>query len=223
MSSRAWWHSPMRCSVLVDFDGTIAPDDPTDRLFERFADPRWRNIEKQWQAGQISSRECMVHQVSLLRATPTELDREICKFRIDPSFPDFLHFCQSNSVEVKIVSDGFNRVVQAVLEIAKLAVPYFANNLEWLGGDRWRLGLPYSRTDCRVDGGNCKCSHGNLRPSISRVVIGDGRSDFCMSTRADLIIAKGPLLALCRDRSLACESFNDFGDVTAHLAAWLGK
>jgi hypothetical protein len=30
---------PMRCRVYVDFDGTIAPDDPTDALFARFADP----------------------------------------------------------------------------------------------------------------------------------------------------------------------------------------
>src|SRR5262249_36337615 len=46
-----------RGRVLVDFDGTVAPDDPTDRLLERFADPAWRDIEHAWQAGGISSRD----------------------------------------------------------------------------------------------------------------------------------------------------------------------
>jgi len=42
---------------LVDFDGTIAPDDPTNRLLSHFADPAWREVEAAWQAGAISSRD----------------------------------------------------------------------------------------------------------------------------------------------------------------------
>jgi 2-hydroxy-3-keto-5-methylthiopentenyl-1-phosphate phosphatase len=38
-------------SVYVDFDGTIAPSDPTDTLFARFCDPSWRTIEREWQEG----------------------------------------------------------------------------------------------------------------------------------------------------------------------------
>jgi hypothetical protein len=56
-----------RWQLLIDFDGTIAPDDPTDHLFERFADPYWRILEDDWQSGRISSRECMQRQVDLLR------------------------------------------------------------------------------------------------------------------------------------------------------------
>ena len=32
----------MAYSVLVDFDGTIALEDTTDLVLERFADPQWR-------------------------------------------------------------------------------------------------------------------------------------------------------------------------------------
>ena len=35
---------PRLINVYVDFDGTIAPDEPTDQLFERFADPGWGKI-----------------------------------------------------------------------------------------------------------------------------------------------------------------------------------
>jgi hypothetical protein len=46
--------------------------------------------------------------------------------------------------EVKIVSDGFDRVVGATLSTAGLCVPFFANKLEWQNGDRWSLGFPHA-------------------------------------------------------------------------------
>lgn len=207
--------------MLVDFDGTIAPDDPTDQLLERFADPIWRVVETAWQTGQISSRECMQRQVELLRATPEEIDQQIRTIRIDPHFAPFLDFCGSLDADVKVVSDGFDRVVGAALENAQLDVPYFANRLEWCGGDRWRLTFPYAQSKCRVSSANCKCSHGERLPG-PRVVIGDGRSDFCVATRADYVIAKSRLAAHCRIRGLPHVPFDNFRDVKAHLAAWLG-
>src|SRR6185295_4149584 len=120
-SLRANWQ------VLVDFDGTVAPDDPTDRLLERFADPLWRVLEKAWQSGQISSRECMQSQVEMLRVSPAQLDEMVRSVRIDPGFAPFLRFCRRLGADVKIVSDGFDRVVGAALDNAQLDVPYFAN------------------------------------------------------------------------------------------------
>lgn len=206
--------------MLVDFDGTVAPDDPTDRLLERFADPLWRVIETAWQSGQISSRECMQRQVELLRVTPEQLDEQIRAVRIDPGVAPFLKFCRRSGADVKIVSDGFDRVVGAALENAKLSVPFFANRLEWQGGDRWRLAFPHAQADCRVGSANCKCSHGERLPG-PRVMIGDGRSDFCMSTRADYVIAKGALADYCRRRGQPHATFTGFDDVKAHLATWL--
>ncbi len=210
-----------RCRILVDFDGTVAPDDPTDRLFERFADPAWRDIEDAWQAGRMSSRECMRRQVALLRATPEELDDEIGKVRVDPGFHRFLRFCWRQGMVVTIVSDGLDRLVRAVLQRERLSVPFFANRLEWRGSDRWHLAFPYARPDCRVGGANCKCFHG-ARPRNGRcVAIGDGRSDFCMSAHADFVIAKGTLADYCRSRGLPHGSFETFDHVTAHLCRWL--
>jgi haloacid dehalogenase-like hydrolase len=100
------WHA------LVDFDGTIAPDDPTDRLLERFAAPTWREIEAAWQSGKISSQECLSRQVALMRVTPAALEQQIDAVKVDPGFARFLEFCRQRGGEVTIVSDGFDRVHQ---------------------------------------------------------------------------------------------------------------
>ena len=214
--------APSWC-VLVDFDGTIAPDDPTDRLLELFAEPAWREVEAAWQTGKISSRECMARQAALLRVTPETLDEQIGSVRIDPGFPAFLKFCRQRGAAVKIVSDGFDRVIRMALSNAGLSVPFFANRLEWQGGDRWRLGFPHAQRDCRIVSANCKCSHAEWSSLRPHVVIGDGRSDFCMATRADYVIAKGALADYCRSRGQEHALFADFSEATAHLSAWLGS
>jgi 2,3-diketo-5-methylthio-1-phosphopentane phosphatase len=220
MSSRELSPRHAQWQVLVDFDGTIAPDDPTDRLLERFADPLWRVLERAWQSGQISSRECLQRQVELLRVSPAELDAAIRHVRIDPAFPAFLKSCRRAGADVKIVSDGFDRVISAALEQAELTVPFFANRLVWLGGDRWRLTFPHWQGECRVGGANCKCSHA-WHGRGPRVVIGDGRSDFCMAAGADYVIAKGALARHCLSLGRPHATFADFEEATASLSAWL--
>jgi len=207
--------------VLIDFDGTIAPDDPTDHLFERFADPYWRVLEDEWQSGRISSRECMQQQVDLLRVSPRVLDEEINTIHIDQGFHAFVSFCRGCGADVKIVSDGFDRVVRTALGNEDLDIPFFANKLVWRGQDRWRLAFPHMRADCRVWAANCKCSHGRRPSALPRVVIGDGRSDFCMSMTADFVIAKGSLAEFCRANGRRHATFGNFFDATAQLSAWL--
>ena len=63
--------------VFVDFDGTIAPDDATDSLLAKFADPFWLEIEAEWQSGKITSAEAMDRQIRLIRATPEQIDEFI--------------------------------------------------------------------------------------------------------------------------------------------------
>jgi 2-hydroxy-3-keto-5-methylthiopentenyl-1-phosphate phosphatase len=162
----------------------------------------------------------MAHHAALLRATPQDLDAAIHSIRIDPSFHGFTDFCRRRRVKLTIVSDGFDRVVRTVLECEGLPIRFFANRLEWLGGDRWSLAFPHGQADCRSGGGNCKCSHSVKQPGAC-VVIGDGRSDFCMAERADYVIAKGALADFCKERGLRHASFNTFDDVTARLGEWL--
>jgi 2,3-diketo-5-methylthio-1-phosphopentane phosphatase len=211
-------------TVYVDFDGTIAPSDPTDTLFERFCGPSWRQIELEWQRGALTASACMAQQVDLLRATPEAIVELLSTVEIDPSFPGFVELCRSWGLRVVVLSDGMDRVVNYVLRAAGLNLSFFANRLEWLGGDRWKLGFPFKRARCTASLGNCKCSH---RAAASRgsidIVVGDGRSDFCIAERAQLVLAKGQLAEHCRSRQLPFYPIESFSDATTSLAGWLAR
>lgn len=213
----------VKCHVFVDFDGTIVPCDATDFLFEQFADPSWRDVESEWQAGNIGSRECMTRQVSLLRASPKRLAEAISELKVDAGFATFVRECRRNGVGMTIVSDGFDFAIEHVLRNAGLSVPFYANHLESIGGDRWRVTFPSARSDCRALAGNCKCAFTEPHSTSVKVVVGDGRSDFCIAGQVDLVFAKAKLLELCRSNGTTHLPFEDFFEVTAKLGSWLSS
>ena len=211
----------MKCRVLVDFDGTIASVDTTDLLLERFAAPAWRQIEDDWKAGRIGSRECLVRQIDLVRASEPEMDAFVAGIDIDPGFPGFVRLCERQDHTVTVVSDGLDRTIAAVLARHGLDLPFHANHLEKTGNDGWRLGFPHARSDCRSLSGNCKCQFAEGEPRRPRVVIGDGRSDFCVAGRADLVLAKSALLDHCRATEMPHFAFADFHEASRLMADWL--
>lgn len=214
-------NSRVNCHVFVDFDGTIVPADATDQLLTRYADPSWLEIEADWKAGRIGSRDCMARQVELIRATPEELDGFVAGFDVDPAFPAFVDLCRTHGMAITVVSDGLDRVIAAVLGKAGLDLRYRANRLEYLGDKRWRLGFPYNRGDCKMLSGNCKCQFPIAAREAVHVMIGDGRSDFCISGRVDLVLAKGALATHCRSEALPHHPIDDFRDVVALFQTWL--
>ena len=211
----------MKIHVFVDFDGTIATIDTTDRLLTRFADPAWQEIEKEWRSGAIGSRECMARQIDLIRATPGQLDAFINQIEIDPAFPAFVRFCRERGYEITVVSDGIDRTIERVLARAGLNLEFRANHIEPLGSDRWRLSFPFSREDCPASAGHCKCGSLGDGRSVVRVAVGDGRSDFCMAQKADLVLAKGALAEHCGSMGLNHLSFGNFSEATVLLEEWL--
>jgi 2,3-diketo-5-methylthio-1-phosphopentane phosphatase len=207
--------------VFVDFDGTISPVDTTDLLLERFAAPAWHDIEEEWKAGRIGSRECMVRQIDLVRATPAEMDAFVGSVEIDSGFGGFVDLVRRLGHALVVVSDGLDRTIRTLLDRNDIDVPYFANHLQWRGADRWRLKFPHARSDCASLAGNCKCSFAEGKPRQLNILVGDGRSDFCLARRADLVLAKDSLLQHCRRAGLPHMAFENFHEATGLLAGWL--
>jgi len=213
---------PSQVRVFVDFDGTVSLEDTTDVILERFADPAWRQIEASWLAGQIGSRECLARQVDLVRASPQDLDAVVEDVPLDPHFIELVALCRTHRVPVTVVSDGLDRVVTKMLARAGVTVPVLANHLEWRGNNRWRLTFPYANGACRAQAGHCKCAAMTKEPRTLRILIGDGRSDFCAAESADLVVAKGALAEHCQSKGLSYIVFGNFAGATTLLADWIG-
>jgi 2,3-diketo-5-methylthio-1-phosphopentane phosphatase len=212
---------PGRACVFVDFDGTISLEDTTDVILERFADPSWQKVEADWLSGQIGSRDCLAQQIDLMRASPQELDSVCREIPLDPHFPELVALCRRHGVEVAVISDGLDRLVTRMLSDAGINVPVFANRLTYTGDNRWKLEFPYASSACRAAAGNCKCLALTKDLASARILIGDGRSDFCAAETADFVIAKGALAQHCQANGINYTVFGNFAGATTVLADWL--
>src|SRR5258708_1400272 len=137
--------APPQIRMFVDFDGTIALEDTTAVILERFAEPEWRAIEAEWLAGRIGSGECMARQVDLIRALPHEIDDLVEDIPLDPHFLAFSALCRDSGIPLTVVSDGLDQVVTKMLARGGVNVPVRANRLEWRGTDGPRPPFPFSR------------------------------------------------------------------------------
>ncbi len=208
--------------VLVDFDGTIVPGDVTDHIMASFAGPQWLELEAEFQAGRLGARACMSAQVDLLRASPADIARAVNEKDVDPDFVPFVNKCRSRGIAVTIVSDGYDVAIKTMLQRTGLDLPFTSNQLTWLGGDRWRLDFPNRSASCRTEAGNCKCRQLAVVPQRT-VVIGDGRSDFCVASRADFVLSKARLTEHCKAKGIRHWPVSGFGEVLARFDGWVAE
>jgi 2-hydroxy-3-keto-5-methylthiopentenyl-1-phosphate phosphatase len=205
----------MRFHFAIDFDGTVTFDDTTDTLLERLADPTWLDAEKEWLAGRIGSRECLKRQVALLRATPKQIDAVLADIAIDPDFADFIAAADGIGATLEIVSDGFDRCILPLLARTEFRARVTCNRLHPVGADRWEIEFPAASPLCLSGSGVCKCEA--ARTDRLLVLIGDGRSDFCLASRADFVLAKGSLARHCEERNYSFKTIAGFADVLEWL------
>lgn len=212
--------------VLCDFDGTIALEDVTDSILERFALDGWQDIEAEWKDGVIGSRECMAKQVALIRATKVELDDHLDQVAIDPAFPAFVAFCQAADVPLTVVSDGLDYAIRRILGRSGVNdLPILANRLETAGPRHYRLSFPHANAACANASGTCKCKIAETQTAgqALSLLIGDGASDMCAAGSVDLVFAKDKLLAYCRDKGLPFVAFRDFSHASDLLETLLDE
>lgn len=211
--------------IICDFDGTITPQDTTDCVLEALADPAWRELEAQWVAAEITASDCMRQQIALIRGSRKELDAVLDGAALDPGFRDLVVWAGRHGAPVAVVSDGVDYFITRILRRHGLGhLPVVANRLTGRPG-AWRLEQPWTRAGCAAGSGVCKCDvtgpwTGDRETTI---YVGDGRSDFCVSGRVDLLFAKGALAAYAEARGQAFLPFETFHDVTSALARLTGE
>lgn len=202
--------------LYCDFDGTITEEDATDYVLSRLADPQWEWIEQEWKAGRIGSAECMRQQIALIRANQETLDATLDEIAIDPNFLSFIGFCRQNAIHVTIVSDGVDYFIRRILSRLGLQhLPIIANQFT-ISPEGYSLHSPNAAADCKSASGVCKCRVVALGAE-PRIYIGDGRSDFCVSDKPELVFAKNSLAIFCTQQAIPYIAYDTFADVTEAL------
>ena len=201
-------------SIVVDFDGTISIDDVSDGLFEAFAAPGWKEIDVEFERGEIGSRECIERQMALLRGTPEQLeDYAVEHFPIDPSFPPFVEWARGADIEVRVASDGVGLHVLPLLASVGLGdLPVVTNRA--VSNGRWHMEFPNAHPEC-VFCGTCKMN-ATLEARDRRgpvAFVGDGHSDRFGALYADVVFAKRYLAEYCREVGVPFTEWSTFDDV----------
>ncbi|MBB3594849.1 2,3-diketo-5-methylthio-1-phosphopentane phosphatase [Rhizobium sp. BK529] len=207
--------------LFSDFDGTISIQDVTDVVLSCFAEPEWEDIEQQWKDGLIGSAECMHRQIALVRASRRELDAILDTVAIDVGFLAFRDYCRINGLALTIVSDGVDYFIRHVLMRNGITdLPVVANLLHCNlvdGRESYSLAPAPNSAGCSSSSGVCKCRV--VSGTEPQVYIGDGRSDFCVAGRADLVFAKDNLADYCSDKNIPFIAFDNFADLLSRMKA----
>ncbi|MGH2572366.1 MAG: HAD-IB family phosphatase [Actinomycetota bacterium] len=206
--------SPPVRVVVIDFDGTICPQDVSEEILRSFAPPSWWDIDLEFQRGEIGSRECLVRQAALLEGSQDEmLAFALERYRLEPSFRPFVDWALGAGMEVAVASDGFGFYVEPMLRAGGVdGVSVLTNGLT-LGADGPRFAFPNAHPVC-VGCGTCKMRTvlGYRQRAGPVAFVGEGHTDRYGALYSDLVFAKKHLVDICRQdgvRFLAWETFDD--------------
>ena len=183
-------------------------------FLERFAEG-WEEIDRSYSTGKVGSRAAYRRIAPLFRANRLQvLEFVLHRERLDPFFPEFVGFCRGRKIDLKIVSDGLDVYIEAILRKHNLEIEFYSNRLIFLGDGRIEFDFPLASGECGRCG-TCKRSLiERFRPDYDRIIyVGDGYSDVCAARASDQIFAKPILYEKCIGNGTPCTRYKDFGDI----------
>ena len=185
-------------------------------LFDALATPEWRVIDDRWIRREIPTSVRARAQFDLVTPDRCAFHRLIDEQAVDPAFPALARGLQVAGAEVRIASDGFDIYISRMLAAADLAdLPVDSNRLD-VHQDAIVLEFPHEDDGC----GHCgMCKALPVRRAKARgrraVYVGDGYSDRCAVTEADVVFAKDSLAAHCQANGIPYHAFASLADVQA--------
>jgi 2-hydroxy-3-keto-5-methylthiopentenyl-1-phosphate phosphatase len=211
--------------IYVDFDGTITLKDVSDYLFSQLSSRRSEIFVEEYLAGKIGAQRCFLGECQASGAVRIESMNEIVdQQEIDPTFKDFVEFCESHSIPFYVLSDGFDYYIQRILRHHGLTQAKFISNqfvfqpVDGMGLFTLFPVFPYKDSECDWCA-NCKRNHLLTLSSETDIIVyvGDGYSDRCPSRYADIVFAKGSLIRYCREENISFFEYRSFKDVIDRL------
>lgn len=213
--------SVMHTAVFCDFDGTITRRDVGYNLYHHFSNGRVEELIPEWQAGRLSTRDCLTLEVEMVSATADEVYQFVDQFEVDTTFPEFAARLKAQNLPLMVASEGMEFYIKRLLARHELDYLPVSSNIGHLENDGIRIVFPHTVRRC-PGCGNCKAARiSEYRASIDgecRIIfIGDGYSDACGAREADLVFAKKDLVQYCQDERISYTGFDNFDDVQREL------
>lgn len=207
-------------AVFCDFDGTVARNDVGYSLFTHFSGGRNKAMIPDWKAKKITTRECLTREADMVKASASEILEFIDQFELDSGFAEFVDTCGKHDVPLVIMSEGLDIYIEPILARHGLKeLPIICNRGE-LADNKIKVRFPFTNRNCTWCG-SCKgermAEYRVLAGDTRLVFVGDGYSDACAATEADILLAKKDLVEYCQAEDIPYNAFDSFADVTTQL------
>ena len=213
--------------VFIDFDGTITKKDVGESIFREFGHKEKINlIIKDLLSDKITAKQSWIEMCKTINHVNINLlDSFIDGISVDPGLHNFISFCESNDIEVIVLSDGFDYYIDRVFKRENLSrLKYFSNHLRISDRNKLTPVFPYSDMDCRSSANN-KRNHiiNNSSDDDFTIYIGDGNSDKDPALYCDFIFAKKGLLKFCEKESITYFPYDNLDEVVSKLEVIVKK
>ena len=143
-----------------------------------------------------------------------QLNDYIENIEIDQTFLDFIKYIKEKNIKFTILSDGFDMFIYKTLERLNLKdIPVFANHLVY-ENNKFKIEFPHHNPNCDKKAGMCKCD--KVKES-KFCYIGDGTSDLCIASKADVLFATKNLHKYCEKNVIKHHYFETFSSIIEML------
>jgi 2-hydroxy-3-keto-5-methylthiopentenyl-1-phosphate phosphatase len=206
-------------AILLDYDGTVAQTDVGDTVMAEHVTADWEPIVAAYEEGRIGSRQTMIAELDVLRATEAELMATAAAQPHDPGVARLVRRAEAVGIPVEIVSDGFGFYLPMAMAALGLdELPIVAASTTF-AGDRARIDFPNGHPSCSVCG-TCKRQRVLAHQAAGRAVVfvGDGESDRYAAGYADVVFAKHALVRICLEAGWPFHRWTEFSEIEAWLA-----
>ncbi len=180
-------------------------------------------MDRGYEDGLLGSRDLIRWDMEVLPPDADLLRSEAAGVDQDETFVGFVAAVRETGALVEVVSDGLGFYVASNLArldpaLADLPIATNANALDPRGG----ISFPYGHPGCLVCG-TCKRERVRAHRARGRAVVfvGDGTSDRYAAHHADLVFAKGKLLAWGRATGRDFIAWDRFASIEAWFRAAL--
>lgn len=215
---------PFYLKIFCDFDGTVTKNDVWVHSLGKFINNKEKFSEVCFEFDNllISSRECIKRELELVEEFSFEkFNEELDREELDIYFQKFLGYCKACGYEVFLISEGMDYYIKRILDRENIGhLKLFCNKMihsvDENGNIRLSCEFPYSDevcTYCGMSKRNIILTNTNDYENEISVLIGDGTSDFCAASYADIVFAKGKLASYCWKNNITYFEYGNFNDI----------